>query len=147
MKLHTLKPTEGSRPQKHRKGRGHAAGKGKQAGKGQSGQNKRKGHRLGFEGGQTPWFRRIGKRGFRNVNHIEYQVINLSQLQTRFENKTEVTPELLFESGLVKRNLPIKLLADLTNTKLTKVFTVTVNKASKAAIEAVEKAGGKVIEL
>lgn len=54
IKLHTLKYAEGSRPEKHRKGRGHAAGKGKQAGKGQSGQNKRKGHRLGFEGGQTP---------------------------------------------------------------------------------------------
>nr|WP_220101828.1 50S ribosomal protein L15 [Mycoplasmopsis cynos] len=97
VKLHTLKFTEGSRPEKHRKGRGHAAGKGKQAGKGQSGQNKRKGHRLGFEGGQTPWFRRIGKRGFTNVNHIEFQVINLKDLELRFENNSEITVEKLFE--------------------------------------------------
>ncbi|MGZ9755353.1 50S ribosomal protein L15 [Mycoplasma sp. AC1221] len=144
IKLHTLKATEGSRPSKHRKGRGHAAGKGKQAGKGQSGQNKRKGHRLGFEGGQTPWFRRLGKRGFTNVNHIEYQIINLDQLQTHYENNSEVTIESLFEKGLVKRNLPIKLLAKGT---LSKCLTVTVNKASQAAKEAVEANGGKVVEL
>ncbi|CCP23926.1 50S ribosomal protein L15 [Mycoplasmopsis cynos] len=143
VKLHTLKFTEGSRPEKHRKGRGHAAGKGKQAGKGQSGQNKRKGHRLGFEGGQTPWFRRIGKRGFTNVNHIEFQVINLKDLELRFENNSEITVEKLFESGLVKRNLPIKLLGNGT---LTKKVTVYVNKASESAKEAVEKLGGKIIE-
>lgn len=143
VKLHTLKFTEGSRPEKHRKGRGHAAGKGKQAGKGQSGQNKRKGHRLGFEGGQTPWFRRIGKRGFTNVNHIEFQVINLKDLELRFENNSEITVEKLFESGLVKRNLPIKLLGNGT---LTKKVTVYVNKASESAKEVVEKLGGKIIE-
>ncbi len=63
------------------------AGKGKQAGKGQSGQNKRHGHRLGFEGGQTPWFRRIGKRGFTNVNHIEYQVVNLKDLGRKLQSQ------------------------------------------------------------
>lgn len=144
VKLHNLKFTEGSRVEKHRKGRGHAAGKGKQAGKGQSGQNKRKGHRLGFEGGQTPWFRRIGKRGFTNVNHIEYQVVNLKDIEERFENNAQITVEALFESGLVKRRLPIKLLG---NGQLTKKVTITVNKASASALEAVEKAGGKVIEL
>lgn len=144
VKLHNLKFTEGSRVEKHRKGRGHAAGKGKQAGKGQSGQNKRKGHRLGFEGGQTPWFRRIGKRGFTNVNHVEYQVVNLKDIEERFENNAQITVEALFESGLVKRRLPIKLLG---NGKLTKKVTITVNKASASALEAVEKAGGKVIEL
>lgn len=144
IKLHTLKYTEGSRPEKHRKGRGHAAGKGKQAGKGQSGQNKRKGHRLGFEGGQTPWFRRIGKRGFTNVNHVEYQIVNLGQLELAYNNKEEVTIESLFAKGLVKRNLPIKLLAKGT---LSKSLVITVNKASTTAKEAVEKAGGKVNEL
>lgn len=144
VKLHNLKFTEGSRVEKHRKGRGHAAGKGKQAGKGQSGQNKRKGHRLGFEGGQTPWFRRIGKRGFTNVNHVEYQVVNLKDIEERFENNAQITVEALFEAGLVKRRLPIKLLG---NGKLTKKVTITVNKASASALEAVEKAGGKVIEL
>ncbi|ATO30723.1 50S ribosomal protein L15 [Mycoplasmopsis bovirhinis] len=144
VKLHNLKFTEGSRVEKHRKGRGHAAGKGKQAGKGQSGQNKRKGHRLGFEGGQTPWFRRIGKRGFTNVNHVEYQVVNLKDIEERFENNAQITVEALFEAGLVKRRLPIKLLG---NGQLTKKVTITVNKASASALEAVEKAGGKVIEL
>ncbi|WP_416322175.1 50S ribosomal protein L15 [Mycoplasmopsis felis] len=144
IKLHTLKFTEGSRPEKHRKGRGHAAGKGKQAGKGQSGQNKRKGHRLGFEGGQTPWFRRIGKRGFNNVNHIEYQIVNLSQLELNYKNNEDITIESLFEKGLIKRNLPVKLLGNGT---LTKKLTITVNKASQSAIESVEKNGGKVVEL
>ncbi|AKA50238.1 50S ribosomal protein L15 [Mycoplasmopsis gallinacea] len=144
MKLHSLKFTEGSRPEKHRKGRGHAAGKGKQAGKGQSGQNKRKGHRLGFEGGQTPWFRRIGKRGFTNVNHVEYQVVNLSDIQERFNDNDVVSVETLKAKNLAKRNLPVKLLA---NGELTKKVTVSLHKVSAAAKEAVEKAGGSVNEL
>ncbi|WP_084177985.1 50S ribosomal protein L15 [Mycoplasma buteonis] len=142
--LHELSYTEGSRPEKHRKGRGHAAGKGKQAGKGQSGQNKRKGHRLGFEGGQTPWFRRIGKRGFTNVNHIEFQVVNLEQLETRFNAGDEVTIESLFANNLVKRTLPIKVLGKGT---LTKKLTVRVHKVSASAKAAIEAAGGKVEEL
>lgn len=144
LKLHNLKPTQGSRPQKHRKGRGHAAGKGKQAGKGQSGQNKRKGHRLGFEGGQTPWYRRIGKRGFKNVNHVEYQVVNLSDLERVFKANQEINLETLFESGLIKRNLPVKLLAKGT---ITKKLNVTVHKASTTAVKAIEELGGSVTEL
>ncbi|XRX37188.1 50S ribosomal protein L15 [Mycoplasma hafezii] len=144
MRLNELKFAEGSRPEKHRKGRGHAAGKGKQAGKGQSGQNKRKGHRLGFEGGQTPWFRRIGKRGFTNVNHIEFQVVNLDQLETRFNAGDEVTIEALFEKNLVKRTLPIKVLGKGT---LSKKLTVRVHKVSASAKAAIEAAGGSVEEL
>nr|WP_027333542.1 50S ribosomal protein L15 [Mycoplasmopsis glycophila] len=144
MRLNELSFTEGSRPEKHRKGRGHAAGKGKQAGKGQSGQNKRKGHRLGFEGGQTPWFRRIGKRGFTNVNHIEFQVVNLHQLETRYEANEEVTIESLFEKGLVKRTLPIKVLGNGT---LSKKLVVRVHKVSESAKQAIEAVGGSVEEL
>ncbi|MEA4134544.1 MULTISPECIES: 50S ribosomal protein L15 [unclassified Mycoplasma] len=144
MKLNTLKFTEGSRPEKHRKGRGHAAGKGKQAGKGQSGQNKRKGHRLGFEGGQTPWFRRIGKRGFNNVNHVEYQVINLADLETRFNDGDVITIEALFSVNLIKRNMPVKLLGNGT---LTKKLTIDVHKASASAKEAFAKLGGTINEL
>nr|WP_029512823.1 50S ribosomal protein L15 [Mycoplasmopsis iners] len=140
MKLHSLKATAGSRPEKHRVGRGHAAGKGKQAGKGQSGQNKRHGHRLGFEGGQTPWFRRIGKRGFTNVNHIEYQVINLADLERVFSNGDTVNLEQLFAANLLKRKLPVKLLG---NGKLTKKLNVELHDASKSAIEAIEANGGK----
>ncbi|WP_282460627.1 50S ribosomal protein L15 [Mycoplasmopsis bovis] len=140
MKLHTLKSTPGSRFEKHRVGRGHAAGKGKQAGKGQSGQNKRHGHRLGFEGGQTPWFRRIGKRGFTNVNHIEYQVVNLKDLEENFKANATVDLEALFKANLIKRSLPVKLLG---NGKLTKKLNVSLHAASKSAIDAVEQAGGK----
>lgn len=142
MKLNNLKPNEGSRKDKHRVGRGHAAGKGKQAGKGQSGQNKRHGHRPGFEGGQTPWFRRLPKRGFKNVNHIEYQVVSLSSLEAKFNANDTIDANVLFEAKLARnKNEPIKLLA---NGKLTKKFTIKVNAASQNAIKAVEAAGGKV---
>nr|WP_025755424.1 50S ribosomal protein L15 [Mycoplasmopsis cricetuli] len=144
MKLHTLKFTEGSRKEKHRKGRGHAAGKGKQAGKGQSGQNKRKGHRLGFEGGQTPWFRRIGKRGFTNVNHIEFQVVNLKDLELKFQDNEQVTIESLFAKNLVKRTKPIKILG---NGSLSKKLIVKVHAVSASAKLAIEAAGGEVQDL
>nr|WP_046096735.1 50S ribosomal protein L15 [Mycoplasmopsis meleagridis] len=140
MKLNSLSYTEGARKEKHRVGRGHAAGKGKQAGKGQSGQNKRHGHRLGFEGGQTPWFRRIGKRGFTNVNHISYQIVNLADLERVFKNGDEVTLEALFAANLLKRSLPVKLLG---NGKLTKKLIITLHDASQSAINAIEAAGGK----
>ncbi|WP_406617486.1 50S ribosomal protein L15 [Mycoplasmopsis adleri] len=144
MKLNQLQSTPGSRPDKHRVGRGHAAGKGKQAGKGQSGQNKRHGHRLGFEGGQTPWFRRIGKRGFSNVNHVEYQIVSLADLERVFPNNSIVDLESLFKHNLIKRNLPVKLLGNGT---LTKKLNISLHAASKSAIEAVEKAGGKFTQL
>ncbi|MGP1451464.1 MAG: 50S ribosomal protein L15 [Metamycoplasmataceae bacterium] len=139
--LHSLKPAEGARKDKHRVGRGHAAGKGKQAGKGQSGQNKRSGHRLGFEGGQTPWFRRIGKRGFQNVNHIEYQIINLDTLENNYKTNEIVNAESLFKKNIIKRNLPIKLLG---NGKLTKKLTISLHAISASAKKAVEAAGGSV---
>lgn len=142
MKLHTLKANEGARKEKHRVGRGHAAGKGKQAGKGQSGQNKRKGHRPGFEGGQTPWFRRLPKRGFNNVNHVEYQIVSLSSIDKLFKDNDIVDIEKLYQSKLARnKNMPIKLLA---NGKLTKKVTIKVNAASQSAIKAVESAGGKI---
>ncbi len=142
MKLHNLSSNPGSRKDKHRVGRGHAAGKGKQAGKGQSGQNKRHGHRPGFEGGQTPWFRRLPKRGFKNVNHIEYQIVSLSSLEAKFESNAIIDFDALYKTKLARnKNLPIKLLA---NGKLTKKFTIKVNAASQNAIKLVEQVGGKV---
>ncbi|MBU4690157.1 50S ribosomal protein L15 [Mycoplasma sp. ES3157-GEN-MYC] len=137
--LESLKPTQGARKDKHRVGRGHAAGKGKQAGKGQSGQNKRHGHRPGFEGGQTPWFRRIGKRGFTNVNHVEYQVVNLKDLEERFNENDQVNLETLVKANLIKTNLPVKVLG---NGKLTKKLSVSTHAASQTAIDAIEAAGG-----
>ncbi|AAT27739.1 50S ribosomal protein L15 [[Mycoplasma] mobile] len=142
MNLHELKYNEGARKEKHRVGRGHAAGKGKQAGKGQSGQLKRTGSKPGFEGGQNPWYRRVPKRGFNNVNHIEYQVISIETLDAAFPDKAEINPEVLHEKRIARnKNLPIKLLA---NGATKKKFTIKLNAASKKAIELIEKAGGKV---
>ncbi|MGL6125225.1 MAG: 50S ribosomal protein L15 [Metamycoplasmataceae bacterium] len=142
MKLHSLKPNEGSRKEKTRVGRGHAAGKGKQAGKGQSGQNKRTGTRPGFEGGQNPWFRRVPKRGFNNVNHIEYQVVSLEDLELNFEANEEITVEKLNELKIARnKNMPVKL---LSNGTVTKKFKVKINAASQSAIKQIEKAGGSV---
>lgn len=142
MKLHELKPAEGSRQERKRKGRGIGTGNGKTAGKGHKGQNARSGGgvRLGFEGGQTPLFRRLPKRGFTNINRKDYTVVNLSTLNV-FEDGTEVTPALLIEAGVVKKERSgIKILA---NGKLEKKLTVKAHKFSSAAKEAIEAAGGQ----
>ena len=142
MKLHELKPAEGSRQERKRKGRGIGSGNGKTAGKGHKGQNARSGGgvRVGFEGGQTPLFRRLPKRGFTNINRKEYAVVNLDALN-RFEEGTEVTPELLIESGVVKsEKAGIKVLAKGI---LEKNLTVKAHKFSSAAKNAIEAVGGK----
>ncbi|KOP72248.1 50S ribosomal protein L15 [Cytobacillus praedii] len=142
MKLHELKPAEGSRQERKRKGRGIGSGNGKTAGKGHKGQNARSGGgvRPGFEGGQTPLFRRLPKRGFTNVNRKEYAVVNLDALN-RFEDGTEVTPVLLVETGVVSNEKAgIKILA---KGKVEKKLTVKAHKFSSAAKEAIEAAGGQ----
>lgn len=143
MELHTLKPAEGSRHVRNRVGRGQGSGNGKTAGRGHKGQKARSGGgvRLGFEGGQTPLFKRIAKRGFNNINRKEYAIVNLSDLN-RFEDGAEVTPVTLVESGLVTKELSgIKVLANGT---LERKLTVKAHKFSKAAQEAIEAAGGSV---
>ena len=113
------------------------------AGKGHKGQNARSGGgvAIGFEGGQTPLYKRIPKRGFSNVNRVEYAVINLCDLN-KFEEGANVTPELLKEAGIVKKQLDgIKVLG---NGKLEKTINVTCHKISQSAKAAIEKAGGKV---
>ncbi|QJG67129.1 50S ribosomal protein L15 [Mycoplasma phocoenae] len=146
LKLHNLKSTEGSRKDKHRVGRGHAAGKGKQAGRGQSGQTKRNNVRLGFEGGQNPWYRRVPKRGFKNVNHVEYQVVNLDDLERKFNSNEEVSFETLYNLGLIKKyDQPVKILGRGTLTKALKVTDVDAISASAA--EAIAKAGGQIISV
>ncbi|KRN75325.1 hypothetical protein IV73_GL000488 [Weissella kandleri] len=140
MKLNELEITEGSRKVRNRVGRGESSGNGKTAGRGQKGQKARSKVRLGFEGGQMPLFRRIPKRGFTNINRKEFAVVNLSQLNS-FENGTEVTPALLVESGIVKKEMSgIKILA---NGQLEKSLTVKANKFSASAVSAIEAAGGK----
>ncbi|MDI6679667.1 50S ribosomal protein L15 [Bacillus wiedmannii] len=143
MKLHELKPAEGSRKVRNRVGRGIGSGNGKTAGKGHKGQNARSGGgvRLGFEGGQTPLFRRLPKRGFTNINRKEFTIVNLSTLN-RFEDGTEVTPELLLETGVIsKLNDGVKILA---SGAVEKKLTVKAHKFSSSAKEAIEVAGGSV---
>ncbi len=142
MKLHELKYTEGARRERKRIGRGHGSGNGKTAGKGNKGQNARSGGgvRLGFEGGQTPLYRRLPKRGFTNFNRKEYAIVNVESLNI-FENDTVVTPELLIETGLVKKELDgIKILGQ---GELEKKLTVKANKFSNSAVAIIEQAGGK----
>ncbi|KRL63160.1 50S ribosomal protein L15 [Lactobacillus psittaci] len=143
MKLHELKPAEGSRRSRKRVGRGTSSGFGKTSGRGQKGQLARQGGhtRPGFEGGQMPLFRTMPKRGFKNINRKEYAIINLDDLN-KFENGSEVTIADLKANGLVKKELSgVKLLA---NGELKVKVTVKVNKVSKAAEEAVKAAGGSV---
>ncbi|WP_147716688.1 50S ribosomal protein L15 [Bacillus cereus] len=143
MKLHELKPAEGSRKVRNRVGRGIGSGNGKTAGKGHKGQNARSGGgvRLGFEGGQTPLFRRLPKRGFTNINRKEFAIVNLSTLN-RFEDGTEVTPELLLETGVIsKLNDGVNVLA---SGAVEKKLTVKAHKFSSSAKEAIEAAGGSV---
>lgn len=141
MKLHELKPAEGSRKTRNRVGRGIGSGNGKTAGKGHKGQNARSGGgvRPGFEGGQTPLFQRLPKRGFTNINRKDYAIVNLDVLN-RFEDGTEVTPEFLLETGVVSNvKSGVKI---LVNGQLEKKLTVKANKFSASAKEAIESAGG-----
>lgn len=134
MKLHELKAAEGSRKERKRKGRGIGSGNGKTAGKGHKGQNARSGGgvRLGFEGGQTPLFRRLPKRGFTNINRKDYAIVNLDTLNL-FEDGTEVTPALLLETGVVsKEKAGIKILA---KGSIEKKLTVKAHKFSSTAKE------------
>ncbi|MDY3006467.1 50S ribosomal protein L15 [Anaerococcus sp. AGMB00486] len=143
MKLHDLKPNQKLKT-KNRKGRGPGSGNGTRAGRGQDGQNSRSGGgvRPGFEGGQMPLFRRLPKRGFKNFNRKQYEVINVEELEI-FEDGTEVTPELLFENKILNKNKAkagIKILGD---GELTKKLTVKAHKFTKQAEEKITAQGGK----
>ena len=143
MKLHELRPSEGAFKTSKRVGRGVASGTGKTSGKGHKGQNARSGGgvRPGFEGGQLPLFRRLPKRGFSNAMFkVRYATLNLSDLE-KFEDGAIVTPELLKEMGVLKKQLDgVKVLG---NGNLTKKLTVKANKFSKKAQEEIEAKGGK----
>jgi len=143
VKLHELTYTEGSRKDRKRIGRGHGSGQGKTAGKGHKGQNARSGGgvRLGFEGGQTPLFRRLPKRGFTNFTRKEFAIVNLDQLN-QFEEGTLVTPALLVETGVVKKLYSgVKILGQGT---LEKKLTVQAAKFSKTAEEKIAAQGGSI---
>ena len=147
MEMSNLQPAAGSvKSDNFRRGRGHGSGNGKTAGKGHKGQKARSGApRIGFEGGQMPLYRRIPKRGFTNRNSLEIIAINVSELE-RFENGTEVTPEVLLNEGVISKIADgVKILG---NGELTKKLNVKVNAYSASAKEKIEKAGGtaEVIE-
>ncbi len=142
MKLHELKPESGATHYKKRVGRGTSSGNGKTAGRGTKGQKSRSGGgvRLGFEGGQTPLYKRLPKKGFSNPFRKEYAVVNVADLN-RYKEGTEVTPELLIQDKLVRKELNgIKILG---NGKLEVKLTVKANKFSASAMKSIEDAGGK----
>ena len=143
MKLNELKYTDGARATRNRVGRGQGSGNGKTSGRGQKGQNSRSGGgvAIGFEGGQTPFFKRMPKRGFTNFTRKEYAVVNVKDLN-KFEDGAEVDFAALKAAGLVKKQLDgVKVLG---NGELTKKLTVKAKKFSKTAQKAIEDAGGKV---
>jgi len=143
MKLFELSPAVGSKKTANRKGRGEGSGNGKTAGRGQKGQKSRSGGgvRLGFEGGQTPLFMRMPKRGFNNKRFAKvFTEVNVSALAI-FEDGTEVTEALLMEKGIAKKIVDgVKILG---NGEINKKLTVRVSKVTKGAQLKLEAAGGK----
>jgi large subunit ribosomal protein L15 len=142
MDLSNLKPAQGSKHSKKRVGRGPGSGNGKTAGRGHKGAQSRSGYsyRRGFEGGQMPLHRRVPKRGFNNIFRIEYAVVNLDQLEARFDKGATVSPETLREAGLIRgKRLPIKVLG---RGEVTKALTVQAHKFSGKAAEKLAAAGG-----
>ena len=141
LNLSELRPNDGATHYKKRVGRGTSSGTGKTATRGHKGQNARSGGgvRPGYEGGQTPLFKRLPKRGFTNVNRKDYAVVNVEDLNI-FENGAVVDTNKLQEEGLIKKEYcGVKVLG---NGKLEKSLTVRANKFSKTALDAIAKAGG-----
>lgn len=145
MKLNTLKPAAGSVKNNFRKGRGQASGNGGTAGRGHKGAKSRSGYskKAGFEGGQMPLQRRVPKFGFKNINRVEYNGINLDVIQQLVDNKKitdTLTKEDLVKQGLAHKNDLIKILG---RGELTAKVNIVADKYTKTAQEAIEKAGGK----
>jgi large subunit ribosomal protein L15 len=142
MKLHHLRPGEGAKRPRRRVGRGRAGVRGKTAGRGTKGYLARNNSRIGFEGGQMPIQRRLPKlKGFTNPNRVEWAVVNVERLGEAFDARTNVTPELLRERGLVRKALPVKVLG---NGELSKPLTVSAHAVSESARGKIEGAGGRV---
>lgn len=147
MKLHDLKPAEGSTHKRRRVGRGISAGQGKTAGRGTKGQRSRTGRgiKLYFEGGQLPLVRRLPhNRGFKPLSRVEYNVVNLGTLDTRFDAGAEVTPTELVKHGLVSKPDHVKVLG---SGDLTKALTVKAHAFSDSAKEKIAAAGGTAEEI
>lgn len=144
MNLGNLKYAAGSRKNRKKVGRGGAHGK--QSTRGHKGQHSRSGanFRAWFEGGQMPIQRRLPKRGFTNLNRVEYQVVNVSRLE-QLQGVEEITPQVLLDNGFVsKKNVPIKILG---NGDLSKKLSVSANAFTQSAIRKIEGAGGRITKL
>ena len=144
MDLSTLQPPKGAKHPKKRVGRGEGSGTGVTAGRGNKGQQSRSGYsrKRGFEGGQMPLHRRVPKRGFHNPFRVEYAVVNLDTLATRFEEGSEITPEILRERGIVRRTgVRIKVLA---RGEIPKKLIVKAHRFSAKASERITAAGGQI---
>ena len=145
MKLNSLKPAAGSVKNKFRKGRGEGSGAAGTAGRGHKGQKSRSGYskKIGFEGGQMPLQRRVPKFGFKNINRVEYNGINLDVIQKLVDEKKitdTLSKEVLVQHGLAHKNDLIKILG---RGELKASVNITADKYTKTAQEAIEKAGGK----
>jgi len=145
MNLHSLKPAANATKGSKRVGRGQGSGKGGTSTRGHKGAQSRSGYsrKIGFEGGQMPIYRLLPKRGFKNINRVEYNAVNISTLQRIFEktNITEITPEVLISNGLVKKKDLIKILG---KGELSCKLNVSAHAFSATAKEAIEKNGGTI---
>ncbi len=140
MKLHHLRPAEGAKKDRTRVGRGRAGARGKTAGRGTKGYGARHNPKLGFEGGQMPFSRRVPKlKGFTNPNRVEYAVVNVETLGRIFE-KGEVDPAAMLTHGLVRKGRPVKVLA---RGELQTALVVRAHAFSTAAKAKIEAAGGR----
>lgn len=144
MKLNELRPAKGSVKTRKKVGRGQASGKGKTSGRGENGQKSRSGYSRAFysEGGQTPLTRRLPKRGFKNRFRVEYTTINVGLLENLSEEV--VTPGLLVQKGMIKKNMPLKVLGNGT---ITKSIEVQADAFTKSAEQKITEAKGKVVKL
>src|SRR6188474_1940112 len=142
MALNNLRPPKGMKHAKKRIGRGQGSGNGKTAGRGHKGAKSRSGYKFkrGFEGGQMPLHRRVPKRGFHNPFRVEYEVVNLDTLATRFDTGTVITPALLHEHGLVSGGK--RLVKVLARGEVDKALTIHAHKFSGKAAEKIAAAGG-----
>ena len=146
MNLNTLKPALGEKTSRKRVGRGMGSGMGKTSGRGHKGQKSRSGGftKIGFEGGQMPLQRRIPKFGFKNINRVEYNTINIDDIQTLIDDKKikkELTIDKMIELRLIKKGDLVKILG---RGKIDTPIIITAHKFSASAEKLIEKAGGKI---
>jgi large subunit ribosomal protein L15 len=144
MKLNQLKVPEGAKHKVKRLGRGDSSGHGGTSTRGHKGHKARSGYRLpfNFEGGQMPLVRRIPKRGFTHLKKYKIEIVNLNQIDKKFNEGEEINPEKLKEKGLIKKTEFVKILGE---GNLTKKLTISAHQFSKKAREKIEKVGGKII--